>query len=107
MNPRRILLAGTTAGMFMLASGVALGHGVLGPAYIRAFASHRVHPPGAGTVVENTLLRLGFGFLAAFLYAAMRPRFGPGPRTALVAGFTLWLAAYVPATLALVDLTDG
>jgi hypothetical protein len=31
------------------------------------------------------------GILLVWLYAAIRPRFGPGPRTALLAGFMLWL----------------
>jgi hypothetical protein len=33
-----------------------------------------------------------FGILVVFAYAAMRPRFGPGPKTALIAGVTLYLA---------------
>jgi hypothetical protein len=33
-----------------------------------------------------------FGILIVWTYAAMRPRFGPGPRTALTAGLTLYLA---------------
>jgi hypothetical protein len=36
-----------------------------------------------------------FGILAVFTYAAMRPRFGPGPKTAIIAGFTLFLAVSV------------
>jgi hypothetical protein len=31
------------------------------------------------------------GLLIVFTYAGFRPRFGPGPRTALTAGFCLWL----------------
>jgi hypothetical protein len=31
------------------------------------------------------------GLLAIFTYAAMRPRFGPGPKTALIAGGVLFL----------------
>lgn len=32
------------------------------------------------------------GFLIIWLYAAMRPRFGPGPRTAIVAAVVVWFA---------------
>ena len=32
------------------------------------------------------------GILLVFTYAAMRPRFGPGPKTAVIAGLTLYLA---------------
>jgi hypothetical protein len=33
-----------------------------------------------------------WGLLLVFTYAAMRSRFGPGPKTAVVSGVTLWLA---------------
>jgi hypothetical protein len=33
-----------------------------------------------------------WGLLLVFAYAAMRPRFGAGPKTAVVSGVTLWLA---------------
>ena len=32
------------------------------------------------------------GFLTIFIYAGFRPRFGPGPKTAVIAGFMLWVA---------------
>ena len=33
-----------------------------------------------------------FGLLTIFIYAGFRPRFGPGPKTAVIAGFVLWVA---------------
>ncbi len=33
-----------------------------------------------------------WGLVLVFSYAAIRPRFGPGPKTATIAGVTLWLA---------------
>ena len=95
------MLGGLAAGILLLASGVALGHGVLGPEYVRAFASHRAHPVSAATVIENTAIRLGYGFLVAFLYAGLRPRFGAGPRTAIVAALFVWVAAFLPRYLTL------
>jgi hypothetical protein len=32
------------------------------------------------------------GLLVVFTYAGLRPRFGPGPKTAVIAGSILWLA---------------
>ena len=48
-------------------------------------------------VVNNSMLTwiivdFVWGVLLVFTYAAMRPRFGPGPKTAVVSGATLWLA---------------
>ena len=36
-----------------------------------------------------------WGLLLVFAYAAFRPRFGPGPKTAAVSGFTLWFAVCI------------
>jgi len=32
-----------------------------------------------------------YGLLVVFTYAAIRPRFGPGPQTALIAGICYWV----------------
>ena len=36
-----------------------------------------------------------WGLLLVFAYAAFRPRFGPGPKTAALSGFTLWFAVCI------------
>ena len=36
-----------------------------------------------------------WGLLLVFTYAAFRPRFGPGPKTAALSGVTLWLAVCI------------
>ena len=35
------------------------------------------------------------GLVLIFLYAAARPRFGPGPRAALTIALTMWLGSYL------------
>jgi hypothetical protein len=40
------------------------------------------------------------GILGVYLYAAIRPRFGPGPKTAACAGFTYWLIGGLLPTVA-------
>ena len=36
-----------------------------------------------------------YAFLVVWNYAAMRPRFGPGPATAFKAGFVIWAGIFV------------
>jgi hypothetical protein len=36
-----------------------------------------------------------WGLLLVFAYAAFRPRFGPGPKTATLSGVTLWFAVCI------------
>lgn len=35
------------------------------------------------------------GLLLVFTYAAIRPRFGPGPKTAFISGVTLWFTSTI------------
>jgi hypothetical protein len=45
----------------------------------------------AAVVVRTTILAIA----TVWLYAAIRPRFGPGPKTAICAGLMVWALSYV------------
>jgi hypothetical protein len=47
--------------------------------------------PGFFTFV--IVLTLVSGILSIWLYAAIRPRYGPGPKTAVTAGIAIWILA--------------
>jgi hypothetical protein len=57
-------------------------------------------PTGIATWVVIDFL---FGILVVWTYAAVRPRFGPGPKTAIYAG----LIPYLAVTLIMFGLTQG
>ena len=42
-------------------------------------------------------ITFALGVLAVWSYAAMRPRFGPGPQTAVLAGLAVWAMSYLYA----------
>ncbi len=44
------------------------------------------------------------GVCGVWLYAAIRPRFGAGPRTAAIAGVGLWVFAWVTFTLSMLGM---
>jgi len=51
----------------------------------------------SATAVESSIwvfvaVDFFWGLLLVFTYAAIRPRFGPGPKTAVISGLVLWLA---------------
>ena len=48
-------------------------------------------PMSAGLIAFWIPMELVLGMWTMWLYAAMRPRYGPGPKTAAVAGFALWV----------------
>jgi hypothetical protein len=58
------------------------------------YDSLRAVPPTETPVsmVYFAIFELGRGFIAIFLYVLMRPRFGPGVKTAILAGVVMWIA---------------
>lgn len=54
---------------------------------------------GAGAIGLSLLVSLIAGLALVFFYAAARPRFGPGPRTAVVVAVAYWLGGYVLSLL--------
>ena len=55
------------------------------------------HEPAAFTVF--VLVSVPAAVVAIWLYAAIRPRYGPGPVTAIRAGFAMWLMGLLLPTL--------
>ena len=55
--------------------------------------------PTAGVMALSVLVSLLVGLTLVFFYAAARPRFGPGPRTALLVAVVLWVGSYVVSLL--------
>jgi len=96
------LRAGLLAGLVISLGGSLLAHNVLGRAYVAAYRSHMVNPlPLGPTIALNLAIRFAFGLLGMFLYVAFRPRFGPGPGTAALAGLALAAGTYLPTLLLL------
>lgn len=51
------------------------------------------HMSDPGFFAFVTVLAFVSGIISIWLYAAIRPRYGPGPRTAIVAGSVIWALA--------------
>lgn len=50
-------------------------------------------PSEHGThIIHFVIFELGRGLLSMFVYVMMRPHFGPGPKTAALAGVVSWIA---------------
>jgi hypothetical protein len=96
MNLPRVLLGGLLAGLIMNVGEAALHAGVLGDETGVLYQNLHVPPPTPGIhlgiLIAATFL---LGITGVWLYAAIRPRFGPGPRTAILAGIALWVMAHL------------
>lgn len=49
----------------------------------------------AGVFLISVVVSLIVGLTLIFFYAAARPRFGPGPRTAVIVAVALWISGYL------------
>lgn len=95
INGKKVLIAGVAAGVAMVAMDMLITGTLLADRWNAAMARLNLPPFTEGglddlAVFVGTYVVLGIAL--AFTYAAIRPRFGAGVRTALIAGAVLWLA---------------
>jgi hypothetical protein len=98
INWTRVVLGGLLAGLVInLIQGV---QGFLTMADWQVAMQSKGLPIAADPATMVFYLALGFliGIVAVWLYAAVRPRLGPGPATAVKVAIAAWLLWYVPAT---------
>ena len=96
INRTRVILGGLLAGFVMNAGEAALHAGVLGQEAEAQFKNFGVsHTPAAWQLPALIAMTFVLGIASVWLYAAIRPRFGPGAGTALMAGFAVWVIAHL------------
>jgi hypothetical protein len=99
-NWRRVFACGLLAGFVwtVLSSIVTV---LFGRDFAAAAPGNRLAAPSARLVTFLLIVNLVEGIWAMWLYAAIRPRFGAGPKTAVIAGFAWWVIS------SLIDATWG
>jgi hypothetical protein len=103
INWGRVILGGIVAGIIINISEAILNTVVLGAESAEILRSRNLDPEAQSIPVW---FAYGFivGILLVWLYAAIRPRFGPGPKTALIAGFVVWVLAFLLSTIAMINI---
>ena len=94
INTRGVVTGGLVAGLIIDISEYILNEPVLGASMAAALAVHNLPPIGGNAIAVFTILGFLLGIVLVWLYAAIRPRFGPGPKTAVRAGVAVWFLAY-------------
>lgn len=100
INTRGVVVGGLVAGLIINVSEYILNEPVLG-ADMGAQLSARNLPAVAGGAIAMFVI-LGFlvGTALVWLYAAIRPRLGAGPKTAAIAGVVVWFLDYFCGSIA-------
>jgi hypothetical protein len=99
INWSKVLLGGIIAGIVMLALDLLTQKYWLGP---QANAQFDAFKPGlsaammsGNAMIVYPITEFILGITLVWTYAAIRPRFGPGPRTAAIAAVPLWIASCI------------
>ena len=91
-----MLLGGLLAGLVMNVGEAALHGGLLGADAQALFTRYQVGAPGSPVpIVSLILMTFVLGIASVWLYAAIRPRYGPSVRTAIIAGLAVWVIAHL------------
>jgi hypothetical protein len=97
INTKKVLIGGIVAGVVMNVIDFVVNMYILGA---RMKAESDAFKPGmadqmnsTSTMVSYVIMDLALGILLVWTYAAIRPRFGPGLKTATYAAVLFWLLA--------------
>ena len=94
INLGRVLVGGLVAGIILNLGEFVLNGIILAPHIEADMKRMNIKPPGADFGLLAVTLTFVFGILAVLLYALMRARLGPGPKTALVTALIVWFCVY-------------
>jgi len=99
INTSKVLVGGLAAGIVQniiayVGFGILLGPRMQAEAVAVAPALAGRGMSGAA-IATNVISTFVISILIVWLYAAMRPRFGAGPRTAVFAGLVVWICGLV------------
>ena len=99
INTSKVVVGGLVAGVVSNIVGYVAFGMLLGPrmqaeavAVAPALAGRAM---SGGAIAKEVISGFVIGFLLVWLYAAMRPRFGPGARTAILAALVVWICGFI------------
>ena len=93
INVNRVLAGGLVAGLVFDGYEAVMNGQIMAPQWAAIMASLNRPHYAASQILLFQLVGLVTGLAAVWTYAAIRPRFGSGPRTALIAAAITWLTA--------------
>jgi hypothetical protein len=102
VNRGRIMIGGVVGGILIFLMMGLANHVFLNAAWMdwmSRYGAFLPHPPTRESMVLWLLQSLLVGITGTALYAGIRPRYGAGPRTALWAGFLVWVLVYLTEML--------
>jgi len=94
INFGRVILGGLLAGLVLNIGEYLLNEVVFKTQMEEMFRRLHLTPPGGNFIAIAVVITFLLGILIVCLYAMIRPRYGPGPKTALCAASVIWFCVY-------------
>ena len=104
INLGRVILGGLLAGLVINISEYILNGLILGRQVDDAMRALNRPPIGHEAITCFVIGGFILGILLIWLYAAIRPRFRPGPQTAICAGLVVWALAYLYGSIGFIAM---
>ncbi len=92
INWTRVILGGIVAGIVAEILGYVVDGVILAPQWAAGMKALGKAEFSVSQNVAFGILELIYGIFMVWLYAAIRPRYGAGPKTAVCAGLAVWAA---------------
>jgi hypothetical protein len=105
INLGRVVLGGIVAGIVANILGYLVDGVILAPQWTAALKVLGKGDFTTNQIIAFNVIGLAYGIFAVWLYAAIRPRYGAGPKTALCAGLAVWVAGVLLPNAALMGIT--
>jgi hypothetical protein len=95
INFGRVLIGGLVAGLILNIGEWLLNGMVLAKEMKDFFAKCGFPEPGTNFIIIAVAITFVLGIVLVLGYAAIRPRFGSGPKTAIIAALFAWFGVYL------------
>jgi hypothetical protein len=99
INVGRVILGGLVAGIIIDIFETLLNGGFLAPQWSQIMRSINRPELSTNGIIMYDIMGFVLGLAAVWTYAAIRPRFGAGAKTAIYAALVTWFAGYVYADI--------
>jgi hypothetical protein len=103
INWARVILGGLLAGLVINAFEFVM-NGVIFAQDMEAAMKALGKEVGGAQMAMFVVWGFLVGIFAVWLYAGIRPRYGAGPKTAVLAGLAVWVLGYLLASVTLIGL---